>query len=285
MIISCVLLNYNDAKETIAAITRAQNISEIKYIVVVDNCSPNGSYSLLKGYSSENVIVIETDHNGGYGYGNNIGLLKSKELGATHAIIANPDVVFDKDCVKGLVDIFEKYPQCAVAAPCTYFRGKPCFSKLPSFKEVLLESSSIHNHLMGRFTEYTDINADSFGIQVCDEVVGAMLAIDINKIELPVYDERFFLYCEEWVLGTKVKKLGYKTMVNTNVTYEHKISHSIDQKYQGFYTKRKLSNRSKLLFVKYYLHVNIFKQVIAKIFLSLTLIEAVMLDTMHKLHK
>lgn len=277
---SCVLLNYNDAATTIGAIEKAKAMESIDYVVVVDNCSPNGDYEKLSQYADDKVLVYKTTHNGGYGFGNNYGMLRSEELGITHVVIANPDVSFNEKCIEELQRIFRLNPNCAVCAPCTYYRGKPCFSKLPTAKEILMESSSIHNRLWGRTTEY--VTDHSKKEVICDEVVGAMLAIDITKLKPPIYDENMFLYCEEWVLGIKAKEAGYVTMVTLNATYTHTLSHSIDSSYDGLYKKRKLSNCSKLYYISHYLNIGGIRYNMYKIMFGLILVEARILDVLNK---
>lgn len=282
MKLACVLLNYNDVDTTIEAICNAEKIEKINNIIVVDNCSPDGDYQLLKAYANERVHVYKTDHNGGYGFGNNYGIAMAKEMASTHVIIANPDVTFDAACVDELMFLFEKYKKCAVAAPCTLYRGKYCFSRLPSVKEVIVESSSIHNKLFGRTTEYTGKIID-LDYVVCDEVVGAMLAIDIEKLGLPIYDEKMFLYCEEWVLGVKAKKAGYQTIVSTKAEYFHSLSHSIDSEYHGLYKKRKLSNKSKLYYLQEYLGVDRMGLFFARLWFQIVLLEAFVMDMINKI--
>ena len=69
-----ILLNYNDYKTVIEYINLIKNYNAIDRIVIVDNCSPDGSYEILKKYESDKISVIQTDKNKGYAYGNNYGI-------------------------------------------------------------------------------------------------------------------------------------------------------------------------------------------------------------------
>ena len=91
--IGCVVLNYNDAKTTVEFVQRVKNMDSIDLIVVIDNCSTDDSYIQLKILESNKVHVIKSEKNGGYGYGNNVGIdyLKDK---VDYIMIANPDVIF-----------------------------------------------------------------------------------------------------------------------------------------------------------------------------------------------
>ena len=71
---ACIILNYNDAETTRKLVQKIREYTAFQYIVVVDNRSNDNSFTVLKELESEKVKVIETDRNGGYGYGNNEGI-------------------------------------------------------------------------------------------------------------------------------------------------------------------------------------------------------------------
>lgn len=51
--VGCVVLNFNDSKTTIELLNRMKNMKSIDVIVVVDNCSTDDSFSVLKQYTSK----------------------------------------------------------------------------------------------------------------------------------------------------------------------------------------------------------------------------------------
>lgn len=65
--VGCVVLNFNDSKTTIELLNRMKNMKSIDVIVVVDNCSTDDSFSVLKQYTSKKIQVIQSEKNGGYG--------------------------------------------------------------------------------------------------------------------------------------------------------------------------------------------------------------------------
>ena len=92
--VGCVVLNYNDSKTTIELINRIEKMDSIDVVVIVDNNSTDDSFSVLKQYASEKIHVIQSDKNGGYGYGNNCGIeFIKKNYDCDYIIIANPDVI------------------------------------------------------------------------------------------------------------------------------------------------------------------------------------------------
>ena len=61
--------------------------------------------------------MIQSPRNGGYGFGNNVGLTYSADvLNTDYTIIANPDTLFDEICVEKFLQTFQNDPSVAVVS-------------------------------------------------------------------------------------------------------------------------------------------------------------------------
>ncbi len=112
MQLAIVILNYNDACGTVDAIRRISGFSCIESIIVVDNASTDKSaeriQEAIESANDDRLVFIQSGRNGGYGYGNNIGVRYAHDrLSAKYALIANPDAVFDESLVENMLKIFE----------------------------------------------------------------------------------------------------------------------------------------------------------------------------------
>lgn len=67
-----VVLNYNDAEETVKFVNDINSYDVVNQIVVVDNGSTDDSLSQLE--KIENIKLIALENNLGYAAGNNAGL-------------------------------------------------------------------------------------------------------------------------------------------------------------------------------------------------------------------
>lgn len=99
--IGAVVLNYMDSTSTLRC---AESLLDCRpppnHIVVVDNDSPNDSYETLSAAlgAIDRVEVLASGHNGGYSFGNNVGIRRLLALGADHVVIATSDTtVLSKD--------------------------------------------------------------------------------------------------------------------------------------------------------------------------------------------
>lgn len=98
--ISFVILHYQAFDETISCISAiASRVMGEKKIIVVDNCSPNGSGKILKEkYSkSELVHVVLAEKNLGFAQGNNLGFKEAKKEHPDFIVVMNNDVFIEQD--------------------------------------------------------------------------------------------------------------------------------------------------------------------------------------------
>lgn len=117
-LLSCVILNYNDAKTTEKLVKQIVDYKIWHQIIVVDNASADDSLERLrileKRYGAK-LKVLSADRNGGYGYGNNLGVrYAAAQGGATHVLIANPDVVFSEQSLKAMLAVFAHHPKVGI---------------------------------------------------------------------------------------------------------------------------------------------------------------------------
>lgn len=93
-----VVLNYNNAKDTLECVESICAIQGGNYeVVVVDNCSTDGSQKTLIENLPRSVIMIESSQNGGYSYGNNIGIRYFLERNIKNIFIATNDTIIKSD--------------------------------------------------------------------------------------------------------------------------------------------------------------------------------------------
>ena len=112
-----VILNYMDYSLTEELLQHIKDIPEIDHIIVVDNDSPNDSYTRLQKCESPKISVIQSGRNGGYSFGNNAGARYLIDKFHPDIIgIANPDTEFDGQFVRRIKETFYAFPDYAVLA-------------------------------------------------------------------------------------------------------------------------------------------------------------------------
>lgn len=248
--IGFVVLNYNDAKTTISLCNKIKEYSLIDEIAVVDNCSTDNSYNLLLPLENEKIKVLKSEKNGGYSYGNNFGadyLINNK---TDILYIANPDVDFEESFVEKTSDIIisDRAKACSslvlnTEGKCTVYR-----TKINTYFEDLLECTLLLKKLMKREKPLSD----NIGIVDSELLQGSLFAIDAKVYrEINGLDENVFLYCEERILGKKLKDSGYAVAIDTSVSYIHMHAVSINKSVSKLNQIKRLFESRKYYYKQY----------------------------------
>ncbi|MCD8083454.1 MAG: glycosyltransferase [Clostridiales bacterium] len=270
MKLNCVILNYNDAETTATLVRRIRDYDVLENIVVVDNCSTDDSLARLKALQDEKVAVIASGKNGGYGYGNNLGVrYAAKENGATHILIANPDVDFSEACVRAMQQIFKRHPEVGVVSArmhdATYRDLKNAWPCRTYFGE-LLAMEPVSRRLFRRCLEYPQSYFAGKKAVYVDTVHGSLLMIDAAKfLSCGGYDKHMFLYQEESVLARKMKAGGFCSVLLLNVGYRHAHSASVSKTFSGQMERQRMREASLLYYMERYLRIGPVKKCFAKL--------------------
>lgn len=75
------------------------------------------------------------------------------------------------------------------------------------------------------------------------------------------FDDNVFLFYEEDILASKIKKLGYEECSLNYITFKHFESQSID-KVLSYFNKMKRLQKSKMYYQKRYNEINKFQEII-----------------------
>lgn len=280
MRINCVILNFNDWETVTRLVHMIHDYDYLEKIVLVDNHSTDDSWEELQVLKDEKVDLIRTQKNGGYGYGNNTGIRYAIENnGATHVLVANPDVVFSESCVIHIAKIYANHPDAGVVTASiqdeTFGSGRGRNGwKLHGFTGELLSMEPVCRRLFRRFLNYPASYFKGKKAVYVDAVHGSMLMIRAQAfLETGGYDEGIFLYQEEAVLGQRMRTSGYRTVLLLNRTYQHQHSVSISKTYSQLLKRQKLRNQSAYYYMVHYLRINAVQKVIAKLWFQLILLE------------
>ena len=268
-----IIVNYNDRETIYRKVKSTAACSAIDAVIVVDNKSTDDSAQLVRNI--DKVTVLYGEKNGGYGYGNNIGLRYAAEiLHADYAIISNPDTEISDDSINAMINLLSSDAAVAVCAPIcrtpesSYEAPVSAWPFRPWHLE-LFEHCPLLRRLFRRQIHYpSDFFRGNIPVEVF-AVLGSCLAVDIKKVlESGAYDDDVFLYCEENILGYKLKKHGYKTMLLCNHSYLHNHKPGVPD-----VRKIHILRDSELIYFNRYLSISSFKQLVTRILFAIVSLE------------
>ena len=232
-----IIVNYNtrnllrDCLESIR-----QSVGDISYqVVLVDNCSSDGSVEMVREEHPWVHHLIACDHNGGYARANNIGLRAAGygtqallESLPCYALLLNPDTVLPGDALAKMVTFMDAHDDVGVVGPKLVRKDgsldKACRRSFPTPAVSFYRLTGLSKLLPKRkpFGRYNltyldeDIQAD------VDAVVGAFMLIRSEALEQSgLLDEVFFMYGEDLDLCYRIKQRGWRVVYNPAVTVLH----------------------------------------------------------------
>ena len=274
--LSCVILNYNDAETTEKLVKQIADYNVLHQIIVVDNASTDDSLERLKKLEADQpgrLHVLSADHNGGYGSGNNLGVrYAAGQGGATHVLIANPDVLFSEQSLEAMLSIFARHPEVGIVTARIHDARFPDLKNgwpLRGFTRELLSMGPVSRRLFKRSFDYPDSYFAGHNAVYVGAVHGSMLMVDTEKfLEAGGYDEGVFLYEEEQILGRRLQNAGYRSVLLLNQYYDHEHSTSISKSFSDAMKRQQLREKSTLYYMKHYLHINQLQEQIAKLWFA-----------------
>lgn len=257
--ICCLILNYNDSNTVVKLVESIKGYRSLNYILIVDNCSTDGSYEFIsnKYRTNRNIICVKSEKNGGYGYGNNFGIKYAQEnLGCKLVLLSNPDVIFSEECITNLIDFSKTVEKFGIIAPIQLDRNRKIIRdyawKIPSVFSYTMTVLYLMQYMFS--TSYPKKLIKTSDALEVDCVPGSLLLINADAfLEVGGYDERMFLFCEENTIGFKLKQSGYKSYVCTKYSYIHMHGVSIEKSITKKRKRNDLLLTNRFLFMKDYL--------------------------------
>lgn len=235
--LAVVILNYNtrdDLRNCLASLRLAQGGLSFE-MVVVDNCSTDGSAAMVRAEHPWVQHLIEAERNGGYAYGNNLGF-RALGLGAEaplpdlprYTLLLNPDTIVPPTAPALMVAFMDAHPDIGVAGPklvrADGSLDRACRRSFPSvavsfYYLVGLARMFPHSPRLARYNlTYLDENQEA----EVDAVVGACMLMRTAALEqVGGLDEAFFMYGEDLDLCYRIKERGWRVVYHPAVTVLH----------------------------------------------------------------
>jgi len=231
--VAIVIVNYNTREDLDRCLSTVPDAaSGLGYqTIVVDNASDDDSAGMVRERHPW-AMVIETDHNGGYAYANNIGLrsVGFGEPGSAfrYALLLNPDTLLPPRALSQMVAFMDANDDVGVSGPKLVRRDgsldKACRRSFPTpavsfYRFTGLSKLFPQSRSFGRYNlTYLDEDAEAD----VDAVVGAFMLVRAEALaQAGLLDEAFFMYGEDLDLCYRIKQQGWRVVYHPQVTVMH----------------------------------------------------------------
>lgn len=251
-----LILNWNGAKDTMACLdSLLPNLDKSDYVFLIDNGSTENSieqfeqyffklklplvkcaaHELIKGFNNENrFYLIKNSRNAGFGGGNNVVLKQLVFLPAKFEFVwlLNNDTLVESQTLVSLRNTLTSDPQNAVAGSLILNlpkNGTIQCSGVKHYKFFGVSKLINKNKPLSVLNTSTNIDFDYLN--------GASLMFSYKALqEVGFFDERFFLYSEEFDLQLRLQEHDYNLKLDLNSIVYHKLSGGTSKsKYLFFY--------------------------------------------------
>lgn len=272
--IGMVILNFNDYSTVIHLYKIVKEYKCIDQIVIVDNCSTDNSYEKLK--TDCDCVVIKSEKNGGYAYGNNYGIKwLENNMPCDYYIVSNPDVEFDENFVNEITLEMGRDKSIGIMSGVMYDRNnKPVmtqFGYTTSYWKAIIECFYLYRYYQ---MHYARNQVDKKRkINIVEVVWGSLFMISAQAYkDIQGFDENTFLYHEENIISERMRKCGYKEAILSNIKYIHMHAVTIS-KATSRMNRHIMGMKSQYYFQCKYHNLNNFKQNLLKIMIKYSIVE------------
>lgn len=241
-----ILLNYNGAKDTIECVKSLEEIDYDNYeILVVDNYSTDNSFDFLSKSIGYKHHVISSGKNGGFAFGNNIGIKYAMQNNADYVLLINNDTIVKKDFLSKLFESLSENKNFGIVTGLilNYYEKN----------KIWYGGGEINWKRFYGYHCHENQDVDSVNLQGRNITfaTGCLMLISVNTIkEVGLLPEEYFMYYEDVDYCAKVQEKGFSIYFNPNCVIYHKISASSGEYESAFAVMWNTKNRLK--FIKKY---------------------------------
>lgn len=219
--ISIVLFNneINIIRKTISSIL----VSDLEFrLYLIDN-SPSDFLQILSIDPRIEYINIPT--NPGFGAAHNIAIKKAIEMGSKYHFIVNPDVYFESNVITTMIAAMKNDISIGMMMPqILNFDGsiQQLPKLLPSPLSILWRKIKWPKMQYSKFIAQYELRSVPHNIIYNAPILsGCFTLLNLKAIqEVGMYDDKFFMYFEDWDLSRRMHK-KYKTIYFPQVSVYH----------------------------------------------------------------
>lgn len=205
-----------------------QQTSAFRNLIIVNNCSTDGTSEFLKEYCSQEhykfqTVLINTDENLGGSGGFYLGQKKALELNADWVMVADDDAYAAPDMVEQFykyVDTHKVNTTAAICAVVVNNDGSICTHHRSHCNITALSNSWIYQEKKIVDTNIDEYLQDSFLIDITTYVGTFLNAKALKKVGL--VNPNYFIYYDDFEHSLRLQKYGKIIIVNSiKITHDN----------------------------------------------------------------
>lgn len=202
--LAIIIVSYNTRKELENCLRSLRDYPPraSHEIVVVDNASSDGSVDAVRS-QWPNVRVIPLSGNVGFASANNVGIRQTQsEL----ILFLNSDTIVPEGAIDRLIGALDELPGASIVGP-KIIDGDGQLEL--SYGRMMTPLAELRQKLLVRYASAAKLDAMTVDTRQVDWVTGACMLVRRRDAEAAgLFDERYFMYCEDVDFCATVRKNG-----------------------------------------------------------------------------
>ncbi len=201
--LTVIIVTYNTPEKIILDCLRSID-PEVKVLIIENSENFNYKKTVLSQFN--NVEILCTGKNLGYGSGNNYGIKLAK---TEYVLILNPDVVCDKGFFSNLKDVILKNDDFSIIG-CQYL-----------YDNIYMPAGFFNRKKNNQFVrDFRNNNIKS--LSKVEWVTGCSMLLNLKEFDAKdIFDQDFFLYFEEFDLCKSIIKNGKNIFTSNKLKIHH----------------------------------------------------------------
>jgi GT2 family glycosyltransferase len=255
-----IIINYNSYEKTIDCIASIRKTCGVPYrVYLIDNASANDSAAVLeKEYKdAADVRLILSKENLGYARGNNRCIKEAIRDGYKYALISNNDIVYEQGALDSLYEEITKNEYLIVGPQIVKPEGeiqRTVKYASPRFVKYIVRETYVSS-LLRKFIKKEQVPEKKQDVYW---IAGCAFAANLEMLDrIGLFDDRTFLYFEEYILAEKAKRTGMKMEYLPEARALHYHGYSMGG--SANIVTRLANLKSEMLFLHEYMHWGRFK--------------------------
>lgn len=188
---------------------------------VIDNGSTDGTQDLIK-LTFPNVEVIRSNQNLGIAGGYNLGLERAQRDGVDYSIIANNDIVLDREAVANLTECMDTNPDVGIAMPKIYQEGREPNRIWCAGGEWKVFPPRVK--MLGVNAADDERYSTPKDIQYAPSCCLMLRMASVSTVGM--FDSGFFFYNDDWDFSERMRSEGFRIRLVPSAKVWHKGSMS-----------------------------------------------------------
>ena len=222
--ITSSVVTYKTSEEDLRLLLDSFTFLKQKFsLIIVDNSPSNSLKSFFKEFDF--VTYIHNPSNPGFGASHNLAFKEAQSMGSEFHFVINPDVHFKEDIFSPMTAYMQQHPKVGMMMPQILNEDGTVQNLpklLPSPYSVLMRKikkpTTVFNNFINQY-ELRFVKKDM--IYNAPILSGCFTLFRMKALdEVGMYDDRFFMYFEDWDLSRRMHQ-KYETIYFPRVSVTH----------------------------------------------------------------